>query len=136
MALAGDSARHVRALAAADVGIAFVGDADLESCSAPLLITEPEPSRLLELFEVAAARPLRTREASTITLLPNLVCVAGALFLGFTSLTAVVLSNLGTFGNVSRAKRNLRRFDRSAARRRRPFTAVRNGGTDGVSSAL
>ena len=128
VAVVGDASRHARALAAADVGIAFVGDGDIEAGSAPILITEPDPSRLLDLLEVAASRPDRAREARTITLLPNLACVAGAFFLGFTSLTAVVLSNLGTFGNVSRARRNLRRFDRS----RRPPRALTGGATDGL----
>ena len=55
---------------------------------------------------------------------PNLFCVAGAFTLGFTSLTTVVLSNLGTYQVYRRMSSALRErpgFDRGPSPRRASF---------------
>ena len=54
-------------------------------------------------------------------LIPNIACVAGAFFLGFTSLYSVVLTNLGTFAIYTGLPR--RKFPRAlptVARRGHP----------------
>jgi hypothetical protein len=47
-------------------------------------------------------------QAQQLILLPNLACVAGAFLFGFTGMTAVMLSNLGTLGLYRRASDSLR----------------------------
>ena len=131
-AFVGDSRRHSKAIEAAYLGIAIATDGRFENSSAPMFISEPHNSQLFDLIEIATSRVVRARDSRTNTLIPNLACVVGAFFLGFTSLTAVVVSNLGTFGNVNRARRNLHRSDRFAARQRRPLSEISRGVTDGL----
>ena len=52
------------------------------------------------------------------------LCVAGAFTLGFTSMTAVFLSNLGTYGAYSLANGTLRDLGRPAPREREPMFAI------------
>ena len=40
---------------------------------------------------------VRQRDGRRLILLPNLICVAGAFFLGFNGLTSVLVSNIGTY---------------------------------------
>ena len=51
-------------------------------------------------------------------LIPNLMCIAGAFFLGFTSLSAVVITNLGTWAIYSGLPHRLRHSSRFAHRLR------------------
>ena len=99
--------------ALAHVTIGLVDDGDLEACQAPITLLEPSLSRLVDLWDIAKARSARTGEAQRLTLVPNVLCVAGAFFLGFTSLAAVIVSNLGTFGSFSVAAEQLRRSHRT-----------------------
>ena len=50
----------------------------------------------------------RIRAVHGAVLLPNAACVAGAFLLGFTSLSAVILTNLGTLAIYSGLPRRLR----------------------------
>jgi Cu2+-exporting ATPase len=108
----------------AHVAIALVGDDDLEATGAPLLLLQSGLSRLTDLWNVADGRNTRSREARQITLVPNVFCIAGAFFLGFTSLTAVVISNLATLGNALRASEELRRGVAADGTRRRPLPGL------------
>ncbi len=131
-AFVGDSRRHSAAIEAAYVGIAIVTDGQFENCSAPVLISEPHSSQLSELIGIATSRDVKASDARINTLIPNLACVVGAFFLGFTSLTAVVVSNLGTFGNINRARRNLHRSDRLATGWQLPLFEISRGVTNGL----
>jgi hypothetical protein len=104
-------AREAGPLAGAcHVAAAFVGDGetDLEACPAGVLLLTPRLAPLADLWEVARAHSERLRTAERMTLGPNLICVAGAFAFGFTSLTSVLVSNLGTFGVYARATGSLR----------------------------
>ncbi len=122
----------VQADALAHVTIGLADDGDLEACRAPITLLEPSLSRLVDLWDIAKARSARTREAQRLTLVPNVLCVAGAFFLGFTSLAAVIVSNLGTFGSVSVAAEQLRRSHRNRISWtwRRPLSNVSRGSLD------
>jgi len=117
----------VEADALAHVTIGLVDDGDLEACQAPITLLEPSLSRLVDVWDIAKARSARTREAQRLTLVPNVLCVAGAFFLGFTSLAAVIVSNLGTFGSFSVAAEQLRRSHRIGRTWRRPLSNVHRG---------
>jgi len=118
--------------AAPEVAIGLADLADLEACRSPITLLEPSLSRLVDLWDIAKARSARTREAQRLTLLPNVLCVAGAFFLGFTSLAAVIVSNLGTFGSFSVAAEQLRRTHRNRIgwRWHRPVSNVPRGFLD------
>ena len=47
-------------------------------------------------------------DAQKFVLVPNVLCVAGAFLFGFTGLTAVMISNLGTLNLFNRAVGSLR----------------------------
>jgi cation transport ATPase len=107
-------------LASSTVTIALVGDGDLEASGASILLLQNSLERLMDLWGIAQARSTRSREARHLTLVPNVFCIAGAFFLGFTSLTAVLISNLATLGNAVKASEDLRRAGGTGRTRRRP----------------
>ncbi len=125
-----DSPVHADALAHVTIGL--VDDGDLEAWRSPITLLEPSLSRLVDLWDIAQARSARTREAQRLTLVPNVLCVAGAFFLGFSSLAAVIVSNLGTLGSFSVAAEQLRRSHRNRISRtwRRPLSNVHRGSPD------
>jgi hypothetical protein len=59
---------------------------------------------LAALWRIAFREPSRAWRQAAYTVIPNLICVAGAFALGFTSLHAVLLTNLGTFTAYRSAK--------------------------------
>ncbi|MFO0953107.1 MAG: heavy metal translocating P-type ATPase [Isosphaeraceae bacterium] len=69
-----------------------------------------------DLWSIARSHAAEISEARRLTLLPNLACVAGAFTFGFTSLTAVVVSNLGTMFVYNRSTRSLHSPGRPAGR--------------------
>jgi cation transport ATPase len=115
------------AATAAHVTIGTLDDGEVGDSRLPIVLLEPSVARLVDVWDVASARAGRTRESQRLTLLPNVVCVAGALFLGFTSLATVVISNLGTYGTFSVAARHLRRSQRIGRQWDRPLSLVSGG---------
>lgn len=102
----GDSKTAARMAIEADVVIDtspdLTGPADIHLLS-------PEFSPLTTLWRIADQQAGRNRRDRFGILVPNLFCIAGALTLGFTSLHAVVLSNLGTLFLFSNASARLDR---------------------------
>ncbi len=127
VAVVGADRRLLDTATEAHVIIGVVDDGDVEACQSPLALLEPSLSQLVDVWDIATARSTRTREASHLTLLPNVLCVAGAFFLGFTSLVAVIISNLGTFGSFSVAAEQLRRSHRVDRKWHRPLSIVSRG---------
>ena len=70
-----------------------------------------------DLWEIARSHEGRVHEARKLVLVPNVLCVAGAFLFGFTGLTAVMISNLGTFNLFHRAVRSLRELQPSGRQR-------------------
>jgi cation transport ATPase len=101
----GDARDAARPAAACHLAVAFAGDGatDLESSPAGVLLLTPRLAPLSDLWGIARAHTERLRAAERMTLGPNLVCVAGAFAFGFSSLTAVLISNLGTLGVYARS---------------------------------
>ena len=58
---------------------------------------------MADLCEISRAHASRVDQAQKLILVPNLICIAGAFLFGFTGMTAVMLSNLGTLGLYRRA---------------------------------
>ena len=68
---------------------------------APVLVLRTDLDWIAGLRERSRSHVARLRTIHGAVLVPNLFCIAGAFFLGFTSLSAVVLTNLGTLAVFS-----------------------------------
>ncbi|WZO98051.1 HAD family hydrolase [Isosphaeraceae bacterium EP7] len=119
IAFVGDCRRSTLAADAAHVAIALLDDRDedLDAGRAGIFIQGGRPGPLADLWKIAGAHRDRVREAHRLILVPNLFCIAGAFFFGFTSLASVLVSNLGTYGLYRRATDSLRDLDEPATRR-------------------
>ena len=110
-AFVGDCRAYARASGEAHVAISLVDDADLDSDPAGLLMQQARLGPLADLHRISRAHATRVNQAQRFILVPNLICVAGAFLFGFTGLTAVMLSNLGTLGLYRIASDSLRGLD-------------------------
>jgi Cu2+-exporting ATPase len=119
-AFVGDCRERPAAAGEAHVALSFVGEADLESDPAGLLLQQARTRSLADLWELSRSHAGRVRQAENFILVPNLLCVAGAFLFGFTGMTAVMLSNLGTLGLYRRASDSLRELDAPGPRRPGP----------------
>jgi Cu2+-exporting ATPase len=118
VAYVGDTVRRARGAREADVAISMAPDGidQLDRNPAHLLLLQPRLDRLGVLHEVSRLHHQRSRVAEGSVLIPNLFCVAGAFFLGFTSLATVVVTNLGTLGAYTRTMAAVRQLERQIAR--------------------
>src|SRR5262249_8100742 len=89
--------RQAMAAAEAHVATALGGDADADPDSAAAWLLQPRLDRFADLWEIARTHESRVLDAQKLVLVPNVLCVAGAFLFGFTGLTAVMITNLGTF---------------------------------------
>ena len=124
-AFVGDCRAQARAAAEAHVAISLAGEADLDSDPAGLLMQQARLAPLADLHQLSRAHASRVNQAQQLILVPNLICVAGAFLFGFTGLTAVMLSNLGTLGVYRIASDPLKGLDSPG--RRRPGQPRRAG---------
>lgn len=87
------------------------------------------------LWRIARDHGREVRAGRLGVIVPNLLCVAGALLFGFTGLHSVMISNLGTLGTYSRAAAALESPRSRGRRRSRPgktrATTAKRGGADG-----
>src|SRR5262249_38609939 len=96
VAYVGDCRREPDAAREADVAISLADPVDPAHDPAPVLVLRPDVDWAAGLRDRARSHVARVQSAQGSVLIPTLACVAGAFFLGFTSLSAVVLTNLGT----------------------------------------
>jgi cation transport ATPase len=106
-AYVGRGAGSARACAEAYVGVSLGEEADMHAGAAAAVLLQPRLDLFVGLWETARAHEDRVRDAQNLVLVPNVFCVAGAFLFGFTSLTAVMVTNLATFGLYSRAAGSL-----------------------------
>ena len=118
VAYVGECLKRARAAREADVAISLDHDGleELERNPASILLLQPDLSRLGVLSEVSRVHRNRILSAEGGAFLPNLFCVAGAFFLGFSSLTTVLITNLGTGSTYARTASRIRRLKRRLAR--------------------
>jgi Cu2+-exporting ATPase len=101
VAYVGDCRRDDRAAREAHVAISLVNEFDPGLDPAPIVMLPGEISRVAWLHALSRSHVSRARTVHGATLIPNLVCIAGAFFLGFTSLSSVIVTNLGILGIYS-----------------------------------
>jgi cation transport ATPase len=128
----GASSQAGRLTPVCHVAIAHADEADPDRSPAAALLLSFGLDPLADLWELAAGHAERLRRAEQFVVVPNLLCVAGALTLGFSSLTAVCLTNLGTYGVYTRSTDSLRALRSGRTRGRRPALAFRDLHVGGV----
>jgi Cu2+-exporting ATPase len=110
------------AAALAHVAVSICTEGEIESDPAAVLLFQPRLDPFADLWEIARSHEARLRTLQRLIVIPNLFCVAGAFFFGATALTAVMLSNLGTFGLYSSAIGGLHAVGPAGRRRVRVAT--------------
>jgi cation transport ATPase len=112
-AFVGDCRLHPRAASQSHVAISLADDSelDLELDPAAFLIQQQRLAPLVDLSRISRDHASRVTQAQQLILVPNLICIAGAFLFGFTGMTAVMLSNLGTLGLYRIASDSLRGLD-------------------------
>ena len=120
-AAAGPLPAGLAGLAAVTIQLGDVADAGV----ADIVVLSGDVGRIPDLVHSAEQRRRRLSRTRRMTILPNVLCVAGAFTLGFTSLVAVIVSNLGTFGAYRQASRALADDRRRSWVRARPVARRR-----------
>ena len=92
----GDCRREADAARAADAAISVADDLDPARDPAAVLVLRQDLGWIADLRGRSRSHVDCLRAVHRFVLIPNLCCIAGAFFLGFTSLSSVVLTNLGT----------------------------------------
>ena len=110
VAYVGDCRLDPHIAAEAQVAISLVDDGsdNLDCDPATIQLLQPRLSKLGELWDIAHIHQRRLKMAYGYTLIPNLLCVAGAFMWGFTSLASVAVTNLGTYGLYLRTATSIR----------------------------
>lgn len=125
VAYIGDCRSEAAAAREAHVSLSLAGEVTSESDPASIVFVGGGVRRLAWLREFARSHVSRVRTVHGSTLIPNLVCVAGAFLFGFTSMSTVVITNLGTWGVYTRLSHRVRqRSARNASPRRREVHVV------------
>jgi cation transport ATPase len=101
VAFVGDCRRESKAARAAHLAISLADGAELDADPAPILLLRRDLSRLAALRILAREHLARVRTIHGSAVIPNLACVAGAFLFGFTSMSSVIVTNLGTLGIYS-----------------------------------
>ncbi len=97
VAYIGDGQRDPEAARAADVAISIGFDEpDPARDPSAVLVLRSDLAWIAGLRERSREHLACLRAVNQFVLIPNLFCIAGAFFLGFTSLSSVVVTNLGT----------------------------------------
>src|SRR5262249_10985296 len=93
----GDARAEPRVAREARVAISWADGVDPDPDPAQVLVFRSDLDWIGPLRERSRAHLDQVRTVHGSILVPNLACIAGAFFLGFTSLSAVILTNLGTW---------------------------------------
>jgi len=79
------------------VAISLGDIADHEQDAGQVIALHDDLQSFAQLLEISKAGSRRQQAQHGSTLLPNVLCVAGAFFLGFTSLYTVLITNAGVW---------------------------------------
>jgi len=99
-----------------------------------ITILDGDVMKLADLLEAAVTRRSRLARHRRLSLLPNVACVAGVFFLGFTSLMAAIICNAVTLGAYHRAAGDRRRH-RLGLGHLRPFRQSVTSRADSAGAA-
>ena len=102
----GPCSRFASAVAASDVAVDVDTQCNIDTTPAGIVSLAGKIDSLPDLFAAAHRRRVRLHSVRRLAFLPNAACVVGALFLGFTGIVAVLISNLGTLGVYTTTNRS------------------------------
>jgi Cu2+-exporting ATPase len=102
-AFVGDCRSRGAVAAQALVAVSTSGETNGADDPAAVVLLRPRIDSFADLCEVARSHWLRVQAAQQLVIVPNALCVAGALFFGATALAVVVVSNLSTLGLYQRS---------------------------------
>ena len=97
----GERLREQPAAREAHAAISLDGEFAPETDPAAAVMLPGDLGRVAGLRALSKTHVARVRSVHGMALIPNLVCIAGAFLFGFTSLSAVVVTNLGILGVYS-----------------------------------
>jgi len=100
-----------RAAGAVTLAMGLTGPA--ETLVADVVSLSGDIACVADLLLAASRRRERMALSRKLTILPNMACVVGAFFFGFTSLVAAVVTNVGTLGIYRRGSSMLQRTRRT-----------------------
>jgi Cu2+-exporting ATPase len=124
----GNCRQNPQAAAIANLAVFPAPDLTWDADPAGVWLLQPFYEKLVQLRDVARSMRHQEQLHFNLILIPNVVCVAGALLFGLTSLAVVVLSNLGTFSVYSRSRAALERTQRRLRERRQRIPDQPRGG--------
>jgi cation transport ATPase len=118
VAYVGDCRHDPHIAAEAEIAISLVHDGgdNLDFDCAPIQLLQPRLLKLAELWDIAHIHERRLKTAYNSTLILNLLCVAGALTWGFSSLASVAVTNLGTYGLYLHTAASIRGLEHQISR--------------------
>jgi cation transport ATPase len=112
-----------RGVAAVTVATGF--DADSQGQEADIYSLAGDIACLADLLLAAALRRRRLALSRKMSILPNMACIVGAFFFGFTSLVSAIVSNAGTMAIYRRASGTLHHNHRTHWLKSRSSAAAR-----------
>jgi Cu2+-exporting ATPase len=130
----GNCRQNPESAAIANVAVFPAPDLTWDADPAGVWLLQPYYEKLVQLRDVARSVRHQEQLHFNLILIPNVVCVAGALLFGLTSLAVVVLSNLGTFSVYSRSRAALQRTQRRLRERRQRIPDQPRGGRSDETS--
>jgi cation transport ATPase len=117
----GDPATNPETARAAHLTISIAPRPAADDRISAVWLLGPDYHKLIALRQLAAAGRAHSQVLTRFAVIPNVACIAGAFLLGFTSLAAVLVTNIGTYsiycGNAGR----LKRMERQLMARRNRF---------------
>jgi hypothetical protein len=114
------------------VAIAPVTEPVSDDDPADVWLMQADYGHLVSFREISRVSRKREQLHQGLTLIPNLTCVAGAVLFGFTSLPAVVISNLGTYSVYKQQVAALRQTERRLLSRQVPAARRRLSAATGT----
>jgi cation transport ATPase len=104
----GNCAQNTAAAEQADVAISVLAGREFSAPPASIALLHPDLTRCGVLLSLTRARASSIGSAFTASLVPNIAAMSGAIYLDFSALTSVILTNLGTLANYYRWRRTLK----------------------------
>jgi heavy metal translocating P-type ATPase len=101
----GDGINDAIALNRANVSVSLRGAAAIATDAAQVVLLDEDLGRLREFLALARGLERNVSTSWKIIIVPNVACVAGALFFGFGVLASVVANNIGAVAAVANAFR-------------------------------
>ncbi|NJL60084.1 MAG: HAD family hydrolase [Desulfobacteraceae bacterium] len=99
----GDGINDAIALKKSDVSVSLRGASTIATDSAQIVLMGQNLKQLLPLFDLASRFDRNMDISFMTTIIPGVICVGGALFLGFGIVSSIILYNIGLMAGIGNA---------------------------------